>query len=155
MEKEAQMSTKPIIALDFDGVIHGYSRGWQDGSIYDPVVSGFFEWAEEARKHFRLMIYSSRSKTEDGRRSMENWLSRELTAHVVMRDLMGKYPNSNDVPMDHRTIEINLDEWFEFANEKPPAFLTIDDRAIRFDGNWSDSHLRPEMLKVFKPWMNR
>lgn len=28
------------IAVDFDGVIHKYSKGWQNGSIYDEPVEG-------------------------------------------------------------------------------------------------------------------
>ena len=30
----------PLICLDFDGVLHKYSQGWQGGRIYDRPVEG-------------------------------------------------------------------------------------------------------------------
>ena len=119
---------KPILCLDFDGVIHSYERGWQDGAIYGTVTPGFFEWAEEAARHFRLVIYSSRSKSREGVRAMEAWLKDRWQAHAP------------DRPMPQ----------FEFAHEKPPAFLTIDDRAVQFRGDWSE--LSPDQLRAFRPW---
>jgi hypothetical protein len=130
--------TKPILCLDFDGVIHRYSKGWQDGSIYDSVVPGFFEWTSKARDHFRLVIYSSRSKDNAGIRTMHDWLGGKLITWKT-----------------HNIISIELPPYihdFEFAHEKPPAFLTIDDRAIQFLGDWSAWWLEPVMLTQFKPW---
>jgi hypothetical protein len=119
---------KPILCLDFDGVIHRYSRGWQDGTIYDEMVDGFFEWAAQAQKHFDLVIYSSRSATVEGRLAMGKWLAEHL------RQWRG----------EHIT--------FAMASEKPPAFLTIDDRAMQFRGQWNAWWLEPERLLAFKPW---
>jgi len=124
---------KPILCLDFDGVIHRYSKGWQDGVIYDDVTPGFFEWAFEAEAQFRLVIYSSRSKTPEGIAAMARWLAEQETKWA------------SPVRLAHGTTF----KW-EFANEKPPAFLTIDDRAICFGGNWE--RLRPSALRAFKPW---
>jgi hypothetical protein len=125
---------KPILCIDFDGVIHSYERGWQGGEIYGTVTPGFFEWAGIAAQHFKLVIYSSRSKDPEQIFNMREWLR-------LQWDKAGgtSWTCSNDMLSD-----------FEFAHEKPPAFLTIDDRAVTFKGNWS-AHSPEELLK-FRPW---
>jgi hypothetical protein len=125
---------KPILCIDFDGVIHDYRRGWQGGEIYGDVVPGFFEWAEDASKHFNLVIYSSRSKTPEGIEAMIKWF---LDQRAKVQGV--------SIPLEP-TFQ------FEFADKKPPAFVTIDDRAITFDGDWSNPMLQPVALKNFKPW---
>jgi hypothetical protein len=132
---------KKIICVDFDGVIHDYKKGWQDGEIYGDVVPGFFEWAFKAREHFKLVIYSSRSKDIVSREKMEHWL----------RCKASEWHEKNGFT----TKPLGYPAEIEFAHEKPPAFLTIDDRAIRFDGNWNGADLTVEALKAFKPWMAR
>ena len=128
---------KPILCLDFDGVIHSYTSGWKGIDVIpDPVVPGFFEWAEKAAKHFKLVIYSSRSKTESGRMAMTAWL---IEQRKKWREQGGMH-----------TVEDPLS--FEFSDEKPPAFLTIDDRARTFYGDWTDPLYDPEQLIIFRPW---
>jgi hypothetical protein len=126
---------KPILCVDFDGVIHSYDRGWQNGEIYGNVTSGFFEWLKEAQQHFRIVIYSSRSKSPDGIEAMRKWLEDENVRWLEQQDPGQTNYAGEDV---------------EFAHEKPPAFLTIDDRAIQFNGDWSA--LVPAKLRAFKPW---
>lgn len=119
----------PILCVDFDGVIHHYREGRKDGSIYDTVTPGFFVWANKARHYFRLVIYSSRSKTPEGIAAMKDWLVDQCPENFL----------------GHIGV-------FEFASEKPPAFLTIDDRAIRFEGDWSTRFMDPERMRRFRPW---
>lgn len=118
----------PTICIDFDGVIHSYERGWQDGTIYGTVTVGFFEWASRAQHVFKLVVYSSRSSTESGRLAMGSWLAKQ------MRTWYGE------------PIELTI------ASEKPPAWLTIDDRCIRFNGDWSEPLLSPDIMRAFTPW---
>lgn len=115
----------PILCVDFDGVIHDYRDGWQGGRIYGNVTDGFFAWLEQAQRLFRVVVYSSRSKDEDGVKAMKSWLAQQ---------------NGGILP-----------DGLEFANEKPPAFLTIDDRALTFNGSWGE--FEPGKLRDFRPWM--
>jgi hypothetical protein len=117
----------PILCLDFDGVIHSYEHGWRRGEIYGTVTRGFFDWAAWAKSYFRLVVYSSRSKDPDGAANMRLWL-------------VSQGWDESAAPL-------------EFAHEKPPAFLTIDDRALTFNGNWEA--FDPPRLRDFMPWMSR
>lgn len=125
------MANKPILCLDFDGVIHRYSNGWQGGDIYDPPTDGFFDWLIKAQEVFHIVIYSSRSKDPDGIAKMSAWLA----DHGAM------WRAKNEMP-----LMLNV----AFAHKKPAAFLTIDDRALTFNGDWS--MYGPEDLLRFKTW---
>ena len=125
IHEEKPTKRKPTVCLDFDGVIHRYSRGWQNGEIYDVPTEGFREWLEDAKKLFQIVIYSSRSASAEGIEAMKAW----LTMHGF---------NTKD---------------FSFAHTKPPAFITIDDRALTFDGDWN--LFRPEQLLTFKSWCSQ
>lgn len=130
------MINKPTLCVDFDGVIHSYVSGWKGAAIIpDPPVPGALNWLYEASKHFTVVIYSSRSKEAEGITAMRLW----FTFHVrsTLPQLQG---------------EILL-ATVTFAHEKPAAFLTIDDRAVCFEGDWSK--LDPEKLLMFKPWYQR
>ena len=126
---------RPILCVDFDGVLHSYSSGWKGPrNIPDPPVPGAIEWLESLipcpemvgigdRGDFQVMIYSSRSRYWGGRGAMQKWLH--------MHGLGLEW----------------LDE-IKFPAKKPPAFLTIDDRAWQFTGTFPTAI---EMLE-FKPW---
>ena len=132
------MSRYPTLCIDFDGVVNRYSRGWQDGVLYDDAVPGFFQWAEKAMRKLSLVIYSSRSKSPEGIAAMRTWM------YGQAKQAEGIWPNS---------IERNgfLDT-LKYAASKPAAFLTIDDRAICFTGDWSAPELKAEQLLAFEPW---
>jgi len=130
---------KPTICVDFDGVIHSYERGWQNGEIYGTTVPGFFEWVERVHNHVKIVIYSSRSAETVNVVKMLRWLHDQYNAWVEA----GGHPFI-DTPLP-----------IEMAHEKPPAWLTIDDRAICFQGDWNAPELQLDAILAFKPWMAR
>lgn len=42
-------------------------------------------------------------------------------------------------------------KWLKFPTEKPPALVTLDDRALTFTGVWPDV----QALRVFQPWQKQ
>lgn len=127
--------SKPILCLDFDGVCHSYTSGWQGADVIpDPPVEGLFEFLAEACQVFTIQIYSSRSHQKDGTRAMMKWFDEHHDAWF--QQYIDRY---KEEPPD---IEI------DFAVNKPSAFVTLDDRALNFNGYWPTM----DTLINFKPW---
>lgn len=121
--------TKPILCVDFDGVIHSYTSGWKGADVVsDPPVVGALKWLQQAAEQWDVQVYSSRSSQPGGVEAMGAWIAAWSSAEGVALTL-------------------------GFPEQKPPAFLTIDDRAICFEGVWAD--LDPAALLEFKPWNKR
>lgn len=96
------------IAIDFDGVIHAYDRGWQDGEVYGEPVPGAFDAMRKLQEHgYNIVIYTCRSNV-DGK--VGQWL------------------------IDHIPGDMEIPE--VVTNRKPIAIAYIDDRGIRFENNW-------------------
>ncbi len=124
--------SKPILCLDFDGVIHSYTSPWQGATVIpDPPVPGALEFMRAALEHFRVAIYSSRSGQPGGIDAMRSWLYR-AAAGPLIEDLQ----------------DARWTKKIEWPEHKPAAFLTIDDRALTFTGAW------PNLVELldFKPW---
>jgi hypothetical protein len=126
--------TKPTLCLDFDGVIHSYTSGWKGVNVIpDPPVPGAMEFIAAATEFFHVDVFSSRSSDPLGRRAM--WM--------YIRENMEKVLGEDKAS----TIICLID----FPTNKPAAFISIDDRAITFEGVWPAL----ESLRSFVPWNKR
>jgi hypothetical protein len=127
---------RPILCLDFDGVIHSYTSGWKGAdTIPDPPVDGAMKFIWDATEHFRVAIFSSRTNQPGGLKAMQTWLMLHFKS----------YWGIHATQADNKWSEI------EWPNEKPAAFITIDDRALTFEGTWPEI----KTLKEFQPWNKR
>lgn len=122
-KRRNEMDSNPILLIDFDGVIHSYTSGWQGAAVInDAPVPGAFKFLWKAIEEFDVQIYSSRSREEGGVTQMKAWFAHNGVASML--------------------------QYLSFPTEKPAAFLTIDDRCIQFNGTWP----KVEELLKFKPW---
>lgn len=127
--------SKPVLCVDFDGVIHSYSSGWKGADVVsDDAVPGAMQWLRSALERFTVCIYSSRTSQPGG-----------ITA---MRQAIGRWS------VDQRSSDHEDLSWLgelQFPEQKPAAFLTLDDRAVCFTGTWPSV----DDLAAFKPWNKR
>lgn len=128
--------SKPTLCIDFDGVLHAYTSGWKGANVIpDPPTDGAMRFLHDAADHFTLAVFSSRSHQPGGKAAMQKWLT------GYFRD----YWSADRTRADDILAEI------QWPVEKPAAFLSIDDRAMCFNGEWPD----PKLLLHFKPWNKR
>lgn len=132
---------KPILCMDFDGVIHSYTSGWKGADqIPDPAVPGAIAFLSKAKDSFDVQVFSSRSNQPGGIDAMQRW----------MRDAVYDYFDcafTTGSPLDFDQANALLDA-LSYPTEKPPAMVSIDDRVITFTGVWPSI----QELQEFKPW---
>lgn len=145
--KDQPKRPKPILCLDFDGTIHSYSSGWCGPTVVaDPPVEGALRWIWEASKYFQIAIYSSRSSQPGGIEAMKRWFWTEVAREIESGRLKSWRESTGEC------VAVYMSR-LSFPTSKPSAFLTIDDRAIRFRGSWIE--FDPESLLGFRPWYQR
>lgn len=97
------------LAVDFDGVLHSYTSGWKGAvEIPDPPTDGAIEFLQAMRKHYRVVVFTTRAETPAG--------------VIAVRD----YLHQHGYPISLSDITYT----------KPPAVVYLDDRALRFDGTF-------------------
>lgn len=112
---------KQTVIVDFDGVVHSYASGWKGAAVIpDPPSPGTREALAALRERYRVVIVSSRCHQEGGPQAIREWLA-----------LHG--------------IEVD-----DVTPHKPPHVVVIDDRALRFDGDWQAVLAGIEKASV--PW---
>jgi hypothetical protein len=104
------------ICIDFDGVIHKYSKGFHDGTLYDEPMEGAKEYLCELKEDgYEIWIFTARLADLEFVKKNQN------NPKEKIKEYLDKY----DVPYDYIT------------GSKVPAMAYIDDRGIEFKGDWN------------------
>ena len=115
-----------IVCFDFDGVIHSNKSGCKDHDFFkeiipDPPVPGIKEEIDRIREAgYKVVVHSARCETINGALAVRRYLKDHK---IVVDDITGK---------------------------KPHAYVTIDDRVIRFGGK-AEGLL--EQIERFRTWV--
>ena len=115
---------KKTIAVDFDGVIHKYSKGWQSGAIYDEPIEGVHGALMTLMNDYAVYIFTTRNIQEVVAWMNSNfWGKGEMGFRTIIMPEDMKFWQGRELAV---------------SNRKLPAIAYIDDRGIRFT-NWKDT----------------
>jgi hypothetical protein len=123
---------KKTIAVDFDGVLHGYSKKWHEGTIYDEPVPGAAAAMQALLDAgYEISVYSTRchSRTVNGKYQPDQ--AREIEDYLRTRGI----PFTN----------------VHVGAGKPLCVLFIDDNAFRFTGDWAAAMPQIEAILEKRP----
>ena len=105
------------IAVDFDGVIHNFDKGWHDGTCYGEPLPGSLEAIKKLSEKYKVIIFTAKIRPD---RPLVNG----KTGYELVREWLIKY---------------DIDKYVDdITFEKPRAEYYIDDKAILYDNNWKD-----------------
>ena len=119
------------ISVDFDGVIHSYEKGWDDGTIYGDFVPGAVAALSTLMHTYAVVIHTTRNPKQVAR-----WIEKKsgYGFECTTRVPRSGFWNQKGVLL--------------VTNRKLPSYVYIDDRAINFR-TWNQA-LTALALKVRK-----
>lgn len=101
------------IAIDFDGVLADYSKGYQGKDVFGSPIPGADNATKVLKENgWRIIIYTTRPDTE----ALRHWLKE----NNITYDYINENP---DQPEDSKGCKLIAD-------------IYIDDRALPFRGQW-------------------
>jgi hypothetical protein len=108
------------VAIDFDGVIHDTAQEFErEDKIPGTLIEGAREFIAKLREKYAVIVFTSRARTLAGKNAVRAWLAKNA-------------------------IEVD-----GIYGTKIPAKCYVDDRAIRFDGDFNKAEGE---IDTFKPW---
>ena len=100
------------IAIDFDGVIHNFDKGFHDGTCYGDPLPGSLEALKKISESYNIIIFTAKAKP-----------SRPLVNGKTGTELIWAWLKEND-----------LDQYVsKVSAEKPRAVAYVDDKGISFN----------------------
>jgi hypothetical protein len=151
------MGTQPkTIAIDFDGVIHAYSKGWQNGEIYDqPLSQAFTCIGSLFDTGYSVFVFTTRNKHQ-----VKRWIEQQIMISDYEHSGPGNDPYEWVATRYGYTCKI-IPFWKKFWNQKGvlgitnrklPAHCYVDDRALKFEGDWLKTF---DEIISFKTYLNK
>jgi hypothetical protein len=133
---------RPVLSIDFDGTLHSYTSGWRGAAVVpDPPVPGAAEFIRAALALFTVAVVSSRFNHAATRAAaflaVGHWLIHRCGIDSLIVPRAG-WPEGG----------FDRDDVVILCDVRPPALITIDDRALTFAGTWPDV----AGLLDFRPW---
>jgi hypothetical protein len=124
------------IAIDFDGVIHTYDKGWHDGTIYGDTMPDAMYAIEALMERDAVFIHTTRNA-----RQVARWIERMSQHHIDCTTHLPRTWYGRRKPFwNNRNLLLVTDR-------KLPATVYIDDRAHHFT-SW-DKTLRELGVEPF------
>ena len=125
-DKDTKRYYCKAICIDFDGVIADFT---DDINVLGKIIPGAAPALRELPSSgYKIIIHTARPADKDN----------------IAR--LADYLNKWEIPFD----EINTNSDCPWPAQKPIADLYIDDRALRFNGNWQETLKEAKIFSMLK-----